>query len=517
MTISELNKLILQGESSTICMSERVEDVQNISAEMAAFSNSKGGGKLLIGINKMNGSVNGLSFEELQYSTELLFSLATQKVNPSIIIATETVVTDRGNVLVVSVAEGKNKPYRDEEDRIWIKNSSKKTQLKTNVELASLMQSCGSIQADKSLVEGCTFQDLNKRLLAEYLIARFPESFEDLNLENRKILSLEDAVLMIAPNMTIDQLLVNLGFMNKEGGVFLATLLLFGECPQQFFPWMTALCTTFAGKTLVSSETRNKKIDVSGCLSEQYSQIMAFLSQNLCVVEKKSGNDTLHAKEIPFEALHELVVNALVHRDYFQECAIRIFLFDDRLEIHTPGALPFSMGEERNLCGVSKPRNFFLFNNANVSSLRYTGVGCGFSRAFDAYSSIEIADDRVADEVVVVIELPKVELDTASLDNQKVKAISDIASDIASDRVGDIVEALTDRQKKVLEVCLNPQGSREILKMIEVTYHPDAVKLYIRDLIELGYLYLTIPEKPTSPKQRYYTTDLGKNLLSTLK
>lgn len=50
--------------------------------------------------------------------------------------------------------------------------------------------------------------------------------------------------------------------------------------------------------------------------------------------------------------------------------------------------------------------------------------------------------------------------------------------------------------------------------MIDVTYHPDAVKLYIRDLVEIGCLQLTIPEKPTSPNQRYYTTELGKSLLA---
>lgn len=513
MIVSELHKLISQGECSTVSLNERVEDCTLISAEMAAFSNSKGGGKFLVGVNPQSGLISGLSFQELQKSTDLLFTAATQYVNPSINITTETVVTDCGNVLVATIAEGRNKPYRDSENHIWVKNASRKTELRTTTELASLLQSCGAISADTCSVEGCCLQDLDKRMLVGFLIARFPDSFTEMNLESRKILSIDDAVMMIAPNMTVEQLLINLGFMDKEGRVLLGALLLFGEQPQRFNPSLVVHCTSFAGNSLVSTEVRTSKLNIDGCLSVQYAKIMAFLAQNLCAVGNKSENGPLHALEIPFPALHELVVNALVHRDYFQQAPIRLFVFDDRIEIHSPGALPFSIGEEGNVCGISKPRNFILFNNANISGLHYTGVGCGFMRALNAYDSIEIKDDRVLDEVVVTIKIVAIAYDIALLDNEVVSYSSDRVSDIDTDIVYDRVEALTERQKRVLLVCLKPQSSRELLKMIDVTYHPDAVKLYIRDLIELGCLQLTIPEKPTSPNQRYFTTEFGKTLL----
>lgn len=117
----------------------------------------------------------------------------------------------------------------------------------------------------------------------------------------------------------------------------------------------------------------------------------------------------------------------------------------------------------------------------------------------------ETEDKRGIEEFVITIKRSDIAYGIDSADNKYVTVGADIAHDI--------VEKITENQKNVLLICLNPQNSRDLLKLINVVYHSDSLKLYIRDLVEMGYLQLTIPDKPTSPKQMYYTTEKGKQLL----
>jgi len=73
---------------------------------------------------------------------------------------------------------------------------------------------------------------------------------------------------------------------------------------------------------------------------------------------------------------------------------------------------------------------------------------------------------------------------------------------------------LLNEQKAVLAFCNKPQISRDILRHVNVAYHPDALKLYIRALVNNGCLQMTMPDKPTSKNQHYFTTEKGKRLLS---
>ena len=78
--------------------------------------------------------------------------------------------------------------------------------------------------------------------------------------------------------------------------------------------------------------------------------------------------------EIPYTSLVEFTVNSLVHRSLNMKAPVRIFIFDNRVEIHSPGALPNGLTIDDIKAGTSMPRNMFLFNNA-IYLLPYTGVG----------------------------------------------------------------------------------------------------------------------------------------------
>ena len=69
---------------------------------------------------------------------------------------------------------------------------------------------------------------------------------------------------------------------------------------------------------------------------------------------------------------------------------------------------------------------------------------------------------------------------------------------------------LSEKQKIVLQLCLEPKSAREILETLGVIYHSKNIKMYIKDLIAYGYLELTIPDNPFNPAQKYVTTEKGK-------
>ena len=109
--------------------------------------------------------------------------------------------------------------------------------------------------------------------------------------------------------------------------------------------------------------------------------------------------------EIPNDALEELVVNALVHRDYFIKSAIKVFIFDNRIEIISPGKLPNTLTVERIKSGTSIARNPILFSNARYV-LPYVGVGSGIPRALHSYPKIDFENDIDGELFKVTLHRP---------------------------------------------------------------------------------------------------------------
>lgn len=96
-----------------------------------------------------------------------------------------------------------------------------------------------------------------------------------------------------------------------------------------------------------------------------------------------------------FEAIfEELLVNALVHRDYLVNASIRLFIFDDRIEIISPGHLPNNLTVERIRSGISNIRNPILVSYAAKGLLPYRGLGSGIKRALAEWPEISFTDDR---------------------------------------------------------------------------------------------------------------------------
>lgn len=92
--------------------------------------------------------------------------------------------------------------------------------------------------------------------------------------------------------------------------------------------------------------------------------------------------------KIPEAVFEELLVNALIHRDYLVSAPIRLFVFDNRIEIISPGHLPNNLTVEKIRAGNSNIRNPFLVSYAAKGLLPYHGLGSGIKRALKKWPAI---------------------------------------------------------------------------------------------------------------------------------
>lgn len=549
MTEKEILQLRDLAEAGQVQFKERItnkEDKYDIGCEMVAFSNSRGG-RLVIGINDKSGEINALSYMELQETTNLLTSIASENVIPNVLIDVENVPTTGGAVVVATIPEGKNKPYHDNKGIIWVKNGADKRKVFDNSELADMMGDCGRYYADEEAVRDASIEDLDADTIKLYMMERFSPVFRGKNIDEltMKDYSLDQMAGFVIKGATIERLLRNLRFIRPDGQMTKAAMMLFGKYTQRWLPEITAKCICFFGNSVGGTQFRDKMHDmeIEGNLLHQYRTIMNFFTRNLRKVQVKREFNSLGEMEIPYESLTEYVVNALVHRSLNIKTPIRIFIFDDRVEIHSPGSLPNGLTIEDVKNGTSMPRNVFLFTNANYL-LPYTGAGSGVRRALeydpDAVFSNGVSDKEIthaSNEFVITIPRKSSQVtDQSNLVTDQASSKSEQVTDQPhrkSDQVPDPVISKTDpayfeadppidpvpsksdqptdpvrlklskKQQDIRNFCSVPRSRKEILERAGVSAHFDNRKKYIYDLVEAGVLEPTIPEKPNDPNQKY--------------
>ena len=509
------------AEAGQVQFKERANNRYDIGCEMVAFSNSRGG-RLVIGINDKSGAVNALSYLELQETTNLLTSIASENVIPNVLIEVDNVSTTGGAVVVATIPEGKNKPYHDNKGIIWVKNGADKRKVFDNSELAEMMSECGSFAPDEAAVPNATINDLDADTIKLYLMSRFAPVYKGKNIDelNMKDYSLDAMAESVIKGTTIEILLRNLRFIRPDGKITVAAMLLFGKYTQRWLPVMTAKCISYFGNSVGGTRFRDKMHDmeIEGNLLHQFRTIMNFFTRNLRKVQVEKEFNSIGELEIPYESLTEYVVNALVHRSLNIKSPIRIFIFDNRVEIHSPGTLPNGLTVEDIKNGTSMPRNMFLFTNANYL-LPYTGAGSGVRRALE-YDPNAVFFNGVEDKEIThaanefVITIPR-ESNQAQAESNQVaqgsnqvmtanKRESNQAEEKSNQHCANLVtRKLTKKEEDIRNFCSVPRTAQEIMDRLKITNQSKNRQKYITSLIGIGVLERTIPEKPNDPNQKY--------------
>ena len=382
METVELLETAAHGEDSRHQFKADVTNAASLAAEIVALANS-GGGQIFIGIAD-DGTVREHDAASVHRVNQLIGNASSELVRPAINPATENVPVSAGVVIVVTVPDGISKPYMDNTGAIWVKSGSDKRRVTAREELQRLFQAAQLVHGDDVPVSGTSISDIELDYFRRFFRSRYEQDMDD-------------------QGQSLGQIFSNMRLMN-EGVLTVSGILLFAKEPQVFLPVFHVKAVCYPG-TDIHTTTYLDNADIVGRIQTQFEESLSFVLRNLRREQAGQGVNTVGEVEIPRIVLEELLANALIHRDYFVSAPIRIFVFDDRVEIISPGHLPNNLTVANIKSGNSNIRNPILTSFA-TKLLPYRGLGTGILRALKEYPAIDFIDDREGNLFRAVIRRP---------------------------------------------------------------------------------------------------------------
>jgi ATP-dependent DNA helicase RecG len=375
-----LREELLRGEDSTRQFKRKIDGQDHLAKEIVAFLNTRGG-RIFVGVED-DGTIVGLAPQAVLALANTVSNACSQCVNPPCSVLTFNVATAEGIVVVIEVPDGPDKPYQDMDKQFWIKKGPDKRRVTERTELRRLFQGGHVTYADASPVPGTSLADLDIEAIRSFYKERFPS--ETLSEDKSELTrQLQGIRLMIGEQLGI------------------ASVMLFGKRPSVLLPEFTIKAVWFKGNDRSGTAFRDNR-RFEGTLQSQYEQGMAFFNRwNARVQDGASFNSPVR-REIPEFVFEEILVNALVHRDYFIADSVKIFIFDDRIEVRSPGTLPNSLTEEEALRGIGRDRNPLLLSLA-YQLMNYRGSRSGLKRVKAAIPTLVLTNDISGEEVCVTI------------------------------------------------------------------------------------------------------------------
>ena len=317
-SVTELIEKIILGEDSTVEFKREMPHRDSLADEIAAFANSQGG-VILIGVDDYK-EIVGLELQELDRIEKTVVEICEDSIEPAVPIFTEKLRIDDKNILKIEVP--RSLFVHKTPNGYFARQGSSKREMPTD-QLARLLQSRSQariITFDEQLVP-----NTHKETLRESLYRRF--------------------VTEGAPEDIIEDLLLKRSLLVQEGREIRASVagvLMCHETPDDFLYNSFIQAVYYSGKEKDANYQIDAK-DFKGPLDQQIIDAFKFVQKhNEVSARKEIGR--IDQPQYSMRAVFEAIVNAVVHRDYSKYSSkIRLFMFTDRFELYSPGALANSL------------------------------------------------------------------------------------------------------------------------------------------------------------------------------
>jgi len=330
MTEKEMKVILAEGEGYRIEFKEKVSDLDS---EMVAFANASGG-RIFVGITD-SGEVKGIKIDNALKSR---IQDIANNCDPELRILLE----EYKNILIIHVREGLDKPYKCSSG-FYIRTGPNAQKLDRN-QIVGIMKSEGKIRYDELIKKDFKLKDLDPEKIKRFLRLAGISQVLDRPL--------------LYKNLGIAEL--------QEGKLYFNNLavLFFAKHLKDIYFHTVVTCALYNG--LDKSDVLDRK-DFNDDLISSVDYAMNFLKQNLPVRYKFTGDvRRVEIPQIPLDALREAIINAVVHRDYFEKgMNVMVEVYSNRVEITNPGGL---------VKGLT-PQNF-----GTMSVLRNPGIAGIFHR-----------------------------------------------------------------------------------------------------------------------------------------
>lgn len=448
---------------------------QKLYDTLSSFSNQPGGGIIIFGIDEKNDfAINGV-YDARQLQTDV--TNQALQMEP-VVRPVFTVAEIEGKTVVsaeISECDIFEKPcfYRGS-GRLrgsYVRVGEADMPM-TEYEIYSYEVFKRNIQDELRIVERADMSDFDQNSLSIYF-GKLRDMKPNLAKQtNEKILQLQGLI--------------------DHGHPTLAGVMMLGIYPQAYFPQLSVTAMVVDGTELGEmGENGERFIDnqrIEGTLPQMLDGTLAFIRRNTknATVIDENGNRA-DRPEYPLIAIREIVLNALIHRDYSihtENAPIRVILYKDRMEVENPGGIYGRLTIDELGKAAADTRNPFI-------------AGC--------MEVLQETENRFSGIPTIIAEMKKAGLNPAVFESKR-GMFKVTLYNAHREKNHSNFENLSEPMRKILEYCSQPRSREEIAKLlnIETTYY--AITKYIRPLLEMGKLQLTLPDKPKSKKQKYVTT-----------
>jgi len=328
-------------------------------------------------------------------------------------------------------------------------------------------------------------------------------------------------------------------------------LMLFSDKPEIFFPCTRVEIVDFPKGDAGDYEEQDP---ISGPVPEQINRTLKFLKDKLVkekVIKPADKAESIRIASYPYQAIEETLVNAFYHRDYQQREPIEIRIYPNSIVFINHGGPDrsirlesFNSGQVRNRRYRNRRLGEFL-KELQLTEGRATGIPTVLkalkdngspppsfkSDEYRTYFEVELTihpafeQTNQVDGNEVVNTLKEIDDSISQLLSIVPDTVRDNVRDVAGDIAGDIVraidraivvdiaievrEVINEKLEKILLFCQKPKQRKEILKEIGLVNNVKNYDTYVAPLVQMGWVKMTIPDKPTSPKQQYRTALKG--------
>lgn len=436
----------------------------------SSFSNQQGGGKIIFGIDESD-SYNVCGVYDAADLQKKIMEQSLQ-MEPVIIPLCTTIDIDGKTIVCAEIQEIDlfSKPCfykgagRLKGSYIRVADGDR---LMSEYEVYSYESFRKKIQDELRIAERADISDIKTTSFQKYLIELKTKKANLAELSEEKICRLQ-------------------GFTDDNRPT-LAGVMLFSDYPQAFYPQLciTAVSVPGTEMSMIGNVGErfidNKRID--GTLSQMINGAMQFIRNNIktrTIIDPDTGKRR-DRTEYPIVAVRELILNALIHRDYSihtDSTPITIRRFSDRLEIENPGGLYGRMTIDQLGKMSADTRNPFIANAMeimNETENRYSGIP------------------------TVLATMDEYELPAPIFSSER-----GVFKVVLYNGENNTVSVTDPDEKLILDFCKQPRSRSELeqlfAKKMTIAY---VMSKYIHPLIEKGAIRLTIPDKPKSKNQRY--------------
>ena len=438
LTASQILELVKGGEGYNVDFKRNVPSkVKEISDEVASFANVAGG-YVLIGVDNNNQIIG----TEIDNNKGSAIQDTISEISPALKCEIYPVDVEGKKVWVVEVPSGKDKPYING-GVIYVREGANCQKLRSAEEIRAFFAEYAKIFYDAI---PCRWFDIDK----DIEFGNFQTFMEMSNLSH---------------TLSTRRLFENLELLTEEGIPKNATALFFGHEPERKFPHAVIRCLRFKGLDkvhIIDDKT------FGGPLYQQYLNALSWIESKLEVEYIIKGTVARQEIwEIPLDVFKESIMNAICHRDLYEEGGtIMVEIYDDRVEISNPGGLlPVVAAEFGHKSMSRNPLLFGLFTRMHVVEK----VGSGIPRMRRLMKDAGLAEPKFDTQGFFTVTFMK---------RAKTNRVN-------GDRLTD---RLTSREKQVLLVLSETPGLRtnELSLLIEVSI--PTVSRTLKNLINLGLI-----------------------------